>query len=149
MFQGATQLNLDSKGRLAIPARHRDALLVQCAGKLVMTADHQDACLLIYPETEWQPISEQLRKMPSLNTQVRHLQRRLLGYAEAVEMDAAGRVLVSPALRAYAKLDKQVVLVGQGNKFELWDEVRWAQLSDESISFGDGVLPPGMEGFTL
>ena len=149
MFQGAAQLNLDSKGRLAIPARHRDALLVQCAGKLVMTADHQDACLLIYPETEWQPISEQLRKMPSLNPQVRHLQRRLLGYAESVEMDAAGRVLVSPALRAYAKLDKQVVLVGQGNKFELWDEVRWAQLSEESISFGDGVLPAGMEGFTL
>lgn len=149
MFQGAAQLNLDSKGRLAIPARHRDALLIQCAGKLVMTADHEDACLLIYPESEWQPISEQLRKMPSLNTQVRHLQRRLLGYAEAVEMDAAGRVLVSPALRSYAKLDKQVVLVGQGNKFELWDEVRWAQLSEQSISFGDGVLPPGMEGFTL
>ena len=149
MFQGAAQLNLDSKGRLAIPARHRDALLIQCAGKLVMTADHEDACLLIYPESEWQPISEQLRKMPSLNTRVRHLQRRLLGYAEAVEMDAAGRVLVSPALRSYAKLDKQVVLVGQGNKFELWDEVRWAQLSEQSISFGDGVLPPGMEGFTL
>ena len=149
MFQGAVQLNLDSKGRLAIPARHRDALLVQCAGKLVMTADHEDACLLIYPESEWQPISEQLRKMPSLNSQVRQLQRRLLGYAEAVEMDAAGRVLVSPALRSYAKLDKQVVLVGQGNKFELWDEVRWAQLSEVSISFGEGGLPPGMEGFTL
>lgn len=149
MYQGATQLNLDGKGRLAIPAKHRDALLVQCAGKLVLTADHEDACLLIYPESEWLPISEQLRKMPSLNTQVRHLQRRLLGYAEAVEMDAAGRVLVSPALRSYAKLDKQVVLVGQGNKFELWDEVRWTQLSEQSISFGDGVLPPGMEGFSL
>ena len=149
MFQGAVQLNLDSKGRLAIPARHRDALLVQCAGKLVMTADHEDACLLIYPESEWLPISEQLRKMPSLNSQVRQLQRRLLGYAETVEMDAAGRVLVSPALRGYAKLDKQVVLVGQGNKFELWDEVRWAQLSEVSISFGEGVLPTGMEGFTL
>ncbi len=149
MFQGATQLNLDGKGRLAIPAKHRDALLVQCAGKLVLTADHEDACLLLYPESEWLPISEQLRKMPSLNTQVRHLQRRLLGYAEAVEMDAAGRVLVSPALRSYAKLDKQVVLVGQGNKFELWDEVRWTQLSEQSISFGDGVLPPGMEGFSL
>lgn len=149
MFQGAAQLNLDSKGRLAIPARHRDALLVQCAGKLVMTADHEDACLLIYPESEWEPISEQLRKMPSLNSQVRQLQRRLLGYAEAVEMDSAGRVLVSPALRSYAKLDKQVVLVGQGNKFELWGEVRWVQLSEKSISFGDGVLPAGMEGFTL
>ena len=143
------QLNLDSKGRLAIPAKHRDALLAQCAGKLVLTADHQDACLLIYPEPEWLPISEQLRKMPALNPQVRHLQRRLLGYAEVVEMDAAGRVLVSPALRSYAKLDKQVVMVGQGNKFELWDEVRWGQLSEQSISFGEGVLPPGMEGFTL
>lgn len=149
MFQGAVQLNLDSKGRLAIPAKHRDALLVQCAGKLVLTADHQDACLLIYPESEWLPISEQLRKMPSLNSQVRLLQRRLLGYAEMVEMDASGRVLVSPSLRNYAKLDKQVVLVGQGNKFELWDETRWAQLSETSISFGDGELPPGMEGFSL
>lgn len=149
MFQGAVQLNLDSKGRLAIPAKHRDALLVQCAGKLVLTADHQDACLLIYPEPEWLPISERLNKMPSLNSQVRNLQRRLLGYAEAVEMDAAGRVLVSPALRSYAKMDKQVVLVGQGNKFELWDESRWTQLSEASINFGDGELPPGMEGFTL
>lgn len=149
MFQGAVQLNLDSKGRLAIPAKHRDALMIQCAGKLVLTADHQDACLLVYPEPEWQPISEQLRKMPSLNSQVRLLQRRLLGYAEMVEMDASGRVLVSPALREYAKLDKQVVLVGQGNKFELWDSTRWGQLSEASISFGDGVLPPGMEGFSL
>ncbi|MFA6013689.1 MAG: division/cell wall cluster transcriptional repressor MraZ [Gallionellaceae bacterium] len=149
MFQGATQLNLDSKGRLAIPARHRDVLLAHCSGKLILTADHQDACLLIYPENEWQPISEQLRKMPSLNNQVRQLQRRLLGYAEAVEMDATGRILISPSLRSYAKLDKQVVLVGQGNKFELWDEQRWAQLSEESISFGDGILPPGMEGFSL
>jgi MraZ protein len=149
MFQGAAQLNLDSKGRLAIPARYRDMLLAHCAGQLVLTADHQDACLLLYPEPEWNPISEQLRKMPSLNSQVRHLQRRLLGYAEAVEMDAAGRVLVSPVLRSYARMDKQVVLVGQGNKFELWDELRWAQLSEESINFGDGVLPPGMEGFSL
>lgn len=149
MFQGAVQLNLDSKSRLAIPAKHRDALLAQCAGRLILTADHQDACLLIYPDTEWLPISEQLRKMPSLNSQVRQLQRRLLGYAEAVEMDSAGRVLVSLALRSYAKLDKEVVLVGQGNKFELWDSAAWAKLSEESISFGEGVLPPGMEGFSL
>ena len=149
MFQGAAQLSLDSKGRLAIPARYRDMLLAHCSGQLILTADYQDACLLFYPEPEWKPISEQLRKMPSLNSQARHLQRRLLGYAEAVEMDAAGRVLVSPVLRNYAKLDKQVVLVGQGNKFELWDEVRWGQLSEQSISFGEGVLPVGMEGFTL
>lgn len=149
MFQGAIQLNLDSKGRLAIPAKHRDVLLAQCAGKLVLTADHQDACLLIYPEPEWTPISEKLQKMPALNPQVRQLQRRLLGYAETIEMDAAGRVLVSSTLRDYAKLDKQVVLVGQGNKFELWDQQRWSKLSEEVIDFSEGSLPPGMEGFTL
>ena len=149
MFQGAVQLNLDSKGRLAIPAKHRDVLLAQCAGKLVLTADHQDACLLIYPEPEWAPISEKLQKMPALNPQVRQLQRRLLGHAETIEMDAAGRVLVSSTLRDYAKLDKQVVLVGQGNKFELWDQQRWNKLSEEIIDFGEGALPPGMEGFTL
>lgn len=149
MFQGAVQLNLDSKGRLAIPAKHRDALLSQGSGKLVLTADHQDACLLIYPEPEWAPISEKLQKMPALNPLVRQMQRRLLGYAEALEMDSAGRVLISPALRTYAKLDKQVVLVGQGNKFELWDQERWTQLSETVIDFGDGPLPAGMEGFTL
>ena len=148
MFQGATQLNLDSKGRLAIPARHRDMLLAHCAGQLVLTAD-ADGCLLFYPQPEWQPIREKLLKLSSLNPRIRALQRRLIGYAEDVEMDAAGRVLISPVLRTYATLDKRVMLIGQGNKFELWDEAKWTAQQEAALSFADGELPPELEGFTL
>jgi MraZ protein len=148
MFQGAAQLNLDSKGRLAIPAKHRDLLLAQCAGQLVLTAD-ADGCLLFYPQPEWQPIRDKLLKLSALDPRIRALQRRLIGYAEEVEMDAAGRVLVSPALRAYAALDKRVMLIGQGNKFELWDEGKWTAQQDAELSFGSGELPPELEGFTL
>jgi len=91
MFQGAAQLNLDSKGRLAIPARHRDMLLAHCAGQLVLTAD-ADGCLLLYPQPEWQPIRDKLLKLSALNPKIRALQRRLIGYAEDVVMDGAGRV---------------------------------------------------------
>ena len=148
MFQGAAQLNLDSKGRLAIPARHRDMLLAHCAGKLVLTAD-PDGCLLMYPEPEWQPIRDKLNKLSSFNSRSRALQRRLVGYAENVEMDGAGRVLIPPTLRSYAVLDKRVMLVGQGNKFELWDEAKWQAQQEAAPSFMDGELPPELEGFSL
>ena len=148
MFQGAAQLNLDSKGRLAIPAKHRDELMVHCAGQLVLTAD-ADGCLLFYPQPEWQPIRDKLLKLSALNPRIRALQRRLIGYAEEVEMDAAGRVLISPALRTYASLDKRVVLIGQGNKFELWDEAKWTAQQDAELTFANGELPPELEGFTL
>lgn len=148
VFQGATQLNLDSKGRLAIPARYRDMLQAHCAGQLVTTAD-ADGCLLIYPQPEWQPIREKLMQLSAFNPRIRALQRFLVGYAEDVVMDAAGRVLISPTLRAYAALDKRAMLVGQGNKFELWDEARWQALHEKMTSFTDGDLPPELEGFTL
>lgn len=148
MFQGAAQLNLDSKGRLAIPSRHRDVLLAHCAGQLVLTAD-ADGCLLFYPQPEWEPIRDKLLKMSALDPRIRALQRRLIGYAEEVEMDAAGRVLISPALRSYATLDKRVMLIGQGNKFELWDEAKWTAQQEVAPSFNIGELPPELEGFTL
>ncbi|HQS59147.1 MAG: cell division/cell wall cluster transcriptional repressor MraZ [Gallionellales bacterium 35-53-114] len=148
MFQGAAQLNLDSKGRLAIPSRHRDVLLTHCAGQLVLTAD-ADGCLLFYPQPDWEPIRDKLLKLSALNPRIRALQRRLIGYAEEVEMDAAGRVLISPALRTYAALDKRVMLIGQGNKFELWDEAKWIAQQDVELSFANGELPPELEGFTL
>ncbi len=148
MFQGAAQLNLDGKGRLAIPARYRDELLSTCAGNLVLTAD-ADGCLLVYPEPEWLPIRDKLIKMSSLNPKIRALQRRLIGYAEDVVMDGAGRVLISPVLRNYAALDKSVMLVGQGNKFELWDEVKWQAQQAADLSFMEGELPSELEGFSL
>ena len=148
MFRGVAQLNLDSKGRLAVPSKFRDALLTQCGGRLIITAD-PSACLLIYPQPEWEPIQEKLMSFASFNKRARDLQRLLVGHAEDVEMDGAGRVLVSTPLREFAKLDKRVMLVGQGRKFELWDEGRWIQQRDDAINAPDLMLPPEMETFSL
>jgi MraZ protein len=148
VFRGVAQLSLDSKGRLAVPARHREALLARCAGRLVMTADF-DKCLLLYPLPDWEPIQQKLMGLSSLNPRIRDLQRQLVGYAEDIELDSAGRVLISPALRNFAGLTKSVVLVGQGSKFELWDREKWEAALERSAGFGDGDLPPELEGFSL
>ncbi|MDD5057997.1 MAG: division/cell wall cluster transcriptional repressor MraZ [Sideroxydans sp.] len=148
MFQGATQFNLDGKGRLTIPTRYRDMLLAHCAGQLVLTAD-ADGCLLLYPQPEWLPIRDKLMQLSAFNPTIRALQRFLVGHAEDVVMDAAGRVLVSATLRSYAGLDKHVMLVGQGNKFELWDEARWKSQNEKIADISMDNLPPELEGFTL
>ncbi len=148
MFRGVAQLNLDSKGRLAVPARFRDALNVRCSGHLVVTAD-SDRCLLVYPLPDWEPIEQKLMALSSFNAQIRELQRRLVGYAEDVIVDTTGRILVPPALRQFAQLGKSVVLVGQGNKFELWNKDNWEQLMDKAGGSNSGGLPPELEGFSL
>ncbi|MGQ0749890.1 MAG: division/cell wall cluster transcriptional repressor MraZ [Betaproteobacteria bacterium] len=148
MFRGIAQLNLDSKGRLAVPARHRDALLERCGGHLVITAD-ADRCLLVYPLPDWELIQQRLEGLSNLDARVRDLQRRLIGFAVDVDMDAAGRVLISPALREYAQLDRNVVLVGQGRKFELWNKDSWDQFIETAGRLGSGGLPPELEGFSL
>jgi len=148
MFRGVAQLHLDSKSRLAVPARHRDALLERCAGHLVVTAD-ADRCLLIYPLPDWELIQQKLEGLSNLDPRVRELQRRLIGFAVDVDMDGAGRVLISPELRRFAQLEKNVVLVGQGRKFELWNEERWGQLIDNAGGFGAGGLPAELEDFSL
>jgi len=148
VFRGVAQLSLDSKGRLAVPARFRDALTARCNGNLVITAD-SDRCLLIYPAPDWEPIEQKLMALSSFNAQIRDLQRRLVGYAEDVALDATGRILVPPALRSFAQLEKSCVLVGQGNKFELWNEESWQQVMERGGGFGSGGLPPELEGFSL
>jgi MraZ protein len=148
VFRGISQLNLDVKGRLAVPARHRDALLERCAGHLVITAD-ADRCLLVYPLPDWELIQQRLEGLSNLDPRVRELQRRLIGFAVDVDMDSAGRVLISPALRDYAQLDKQVVLVGQGKKFELWNQQNWEEMIAKSRGFGAGNLPTELDGFSL
>jgi MraZ protein len=148
VFRGVAHLNLDGKGRLAVPARFRDALAARCSGQVVITAD-SDRCLLIYPLPDWEPIEQKLMALSSFNARIRELQRRLVGYAEDVAIDATGRILVPPALRRFAQLDKSVVLVGQGNKFELWNSDNWEQLMDRGGGFGPGGLPPELEGFSL
>ncbi|TAN53842.1 MAG: transcriptional regulator MraZ [Methylococcaceae bacterium] len=124
MFRGVTSINLDTKGRLAIPTRYRAELQESCEGQLVLTVD-RDKCLLLYPLQEWEEIERKLIRLPTLNPQARRLQRLLIGHATECEMDSQGRVLVSEPLRKFAGLDKRVVLTGQGNKFEIWDEDVW------------------------
>jgi MraZ protein len=148
VFRGIAQLSLDSKGRLMVPTRHRDVLLERCAGHLVITAD-ADRCLLIYPLPDWELIQQKLEGLSNLDPRVRELQRRLIGFAVDADMDNAGRLLVAPALRQYAQLDKDVVLVGQGRKFELWNEENWTQMIERAGGFGAGGLPPELEGFSL
>lgn len=148
MFRGISHLNLDVKGRLAVPARHREALTERCAGHVVITAD-ADRCLLVYPLPDWELIQQKLEGLSNLDARVRELQRRLIGFAVDVDMDGAGRILISPALREYANLDKEVVLVGQGKKFELWNQDNWEQMIAKAGGFGAGGLPPELEGFSL
>ena len=147
MFRGVAQLTLDNKGRLAIPAKYREALMAHCAGRIVVTAD-PSRCLLIYPQPAWEPIEQRLNSLSSFNTQTRALQRLLVGNASDVELDGAGRVLVPGPLRQFAGLDRNVVLVGQGAKFELWDEEKWNQQMEDAQLFRDGV-PPELDGFSL
>ncbi len=155
VFRGVTHLALDAKGRLAIPSRHRDVLLQRAAGvssaqpgTLVLTADPA-RCLLVYPRAVWEPIQARLMALSSFSAEIRGLQRLLVGHADDVDMDGSGRILVPPALRQYAALDHHVVLVGQGNKFELWDEAKWQEQTAHTITFPAGGLPPELDGFSL
>jgi MraZ protein len=151
VFRGVTHLALDAKGRLAIPAKHRDALAKSDpagGGNLVLTAD-PGRCLLLYPRAAWEPIQARLMALSSFNAEIRGLQRLLVGHADDVALDGTGRVLVPPALRQYAGLDHRVVLVGQGNKFELWDETKWHEETARTITFPAGGLPPELDGFSL
>lgn len=124
MFRGVANLSLDTKGRLAMPARYRERLEESCGGRLVVTVD-RDGCLLIYPLPEWERIEQALMARPNMDKQVRRLQRLLLGHATECEPDGQGRILLPAPLREFARLNKHAVLVGQGNKFELWDEETW------------------------
>ena len=147
MFQGAAALSLDAKGRLAIPARHRDALTPNGA-PLVVTA-HPHRCLLIYPEPAWAPIRDQILAAPSFDPRTAAYKRLLVGYAQAEEPDAAGRVLLSPALRKFADLDRQVWMVGQGTHFELWSDAGWQKQQDALLAILDQGMPPGLESLAL
>lgn len=127
MFRGTHAINMDAKGRMAIPAKHRDPLLSACEGRLVITIDKDNPCLMIYPLDEWEKIEQTLSSLPSLNKAARRLQHLLIGHASDVEIDGNGRILVPPTLRTYAKLEKKLMIVGQGRKLELWSEAQWQE----------------------
>ena len=147
MFQGATALSLDVKGRLAIPARHREALVEAADGQLVLTA-HPHRCLLLYPEPAWLPIRDKVLATSSLNPQSASIKRLLVGNARDETLDSAGRLLIAPELRQFAGLEKQVWLVGLGSHFEIWSDIGWQKEQDAVFALGD-QLPPGLEDLAL
>ena len=134
MFRGVQHINMDVKGRMAIPARQREPILNICDGKLVLTIDTQSPCLALYPIGEWNRIELQVQNLPALKPQIKRFQRLVLGYATDVDLDSSGRLLLPPSLREYAHLKKKLVLVGQGNKLELWAENLWLEERDDALA---------------
>ncbi len=132
MFQGASSINLDSKGRLSVPTRHRDALS-QTGSQLTITK-HPHGCLLVFPRAEWEIFRDRIAALPM---DAQWWKRIFLGNAQDVEMDAAGRVLVAPELRTAAGISKEAILLGMGDHLELWDAQVYA--AKEAQAMQDGM----------
>ena len=137
MLRGAHAITLDSKGRLALPTKYRDRLRDESEGQLICTIDITHPCLLLYPLPEWEAIEKKLRALSTMDPLERRLQRLLLGHASECELDGNGRFLLPAPLRQHAKLEKQVMLVGQLNKFEIWSDAAWLAQVNEDL----GALP--------
>lgn len=133
MFRGVNPINMDAKGRIAMPSKYRDDLMESCAGRLVMTIHLQVKCLVIYPLPIWEDIEQEIQELPTLKPEVGRLQRLITGYASDLELDSSGRLLIPGALRSHAGLDKKVVVVGQGKKLELWSEQLWDAERDRGL----------------
>lgn len=152
MFRGIHAINLDPKGRLAVPTRYRDRLQLDASGQLVLTIDTDAACLLLYPLPEWEVIEAKIQALPSFNPQARRIQRLLIGHATELELDGSGRILLPSLLREHAKLDKKVMLVGQGKKFELWSETTWNESRETwlaDVSSSPDAMPEEMKELSL
>ncbi len=137
MLRGAHAITLDLKGRLALPTKYRDWLREESEGQLICTIDITHPCLLLYPLSEWEEIEKKLKALSTMDPLERRLQRLLLGHASECELDGSGRFLLPAPLRQHAKLDKQVMLVGQLNKFEIWSDAAWLTQVNEDL----GALP--------
>lgn len=152
MYRGISAVKLDTKGRMTIPTRYRGSLENQCEYQLIITIDTEANCLLLYPLPEWEIIEDKVQTLPSFNAAARRIQRLLIGHATELDMDVNGRILIPPILRDYAELKKTVMLVGQGKKFEIWDELLWHQsrklwLAEESEAHEN--LPEEMKSMSL
>ncbi len=137
MFRGEYSLSLDAKGRLAIPSRYRQRLVETCGGKLIVTISLLERCLVVYPFPRWQRIEDALKGLPALDKKAQALSHLLIGHAVDCDMDSQGRVLLTQTLRGFAGLDKRIMMVGQVDKFELWDEAGWNQRREELL----GAVP--------
>lgn len=135
-----------------MPTRYRDSLQERCEGQMVATIDTEEKCLLLYPIEDWLEIERKIEALPSFNKAARRVQRLLIGHATDVEMDSNGRLVIPPVLRSYAELDKKIMLVGQGKKFEIWSEDLWNAKRDawlEEDNLGDEELPADMMTLSL
>jgi MraZ protein len=142
VFQGASSLNLDAKGRLSVPTRHRDVLSANAAGQLTITK-HPHGCLMVFPRPEWERFRERIAALPM---QAQWWKRIFLGNAMDVDMDSTGRVLISPELRAAAGIQKDAVLLGMGAYFELWDASTYAAQEAEAMK---GQMPDVFKDFSF
>jgi len=134
LFRGATNLTLDVKSRMAIPAKYREVLDELCEGELIVTVSPDARCLWVFPRPEWEKVETKLMALSSFNGHSQRLKRLLMGYAADVTLDGHSRIPIAPALRKFANMEKKVMLIGQGNKFELWDEPHWNQQCDGWLS---------------
>lgn len=150
VFRGANKVTLDAKGRMAMPTRYRDRITERSQGRLVVTVD-RDKCLLIYPLPDWEEVERKLMRMPTLNESARRLQRLMVGYATDVELDGHGRLLLPPKLREFASLQRDAMLIGQGARFELWDEAIWEGNRDQWLEASQSTsdLPPELASLSL
>lgn len=151
MFRGINAVNIDDKGRLAMPARYRERLQEESENQIVITIDTDATCLLLYAISEWEVIERKVEALPSFNRAARRIQRLLIGHATDVEIDSHGRFLIPPLLREYAAIEKRVMLIGQGKKFEIWSESNWTRERDACLaeSQGEGELPPELLTLSL
>jgi len=152
VFRGVNAINLDQKGRMALPTRYRESVHERCEGQMIATIDTEDRCLLLYPLPEWLEIERKVEALPSFNKAARRVQRLLIGHATDVEMDKSGRIVLPPVLRQYAGLDKEIMLVGQGKKFEIWSEDHWNAQRDSWLEEDNGLdenLPSEMVSLSL
>jgi MraZ protein len=150
MFRGANKLTLDVKGRMVMPTCYRERLQERCGGNLVVTVD-KDKCLLIYPLPDWEEIERKVMRLPTLNPYARQLQRLMVGNATDLELDGHGRILLPANLREFGSLTRDAMLIGQGVKFELWDEARWNEKRDEWLASDTaaGDLSAELESLSL
>ena len=142
MFRGFNKISVDSKGRLAVPSRYRELISVQAENWLVITLNPLDRSLWLYPLPEWQLIEDKLATLSDFEKQSRRTKQMMRGYASDCQLDGQGRILIPRELRTHAEINKQVVILGQGNKFEIWNEAAWKAQRDEWLtSVGDDFLP--------
>ncbi|TDJ22919.1 MAG: transcriptional regulator MraZ [Gammaproteobacteria bacterium] len=148
MFRGINSVNLDAKGRMALPARLREALGERGDASLVVTIDTRERCLLLYPLMEWEVIQARLESLSNMRRSARLVQRLLIGHATDVELDGNGRLLLPAMLREFAGLSKKLVLLGQGNKIEIWAEDLWQKRLKEWLDERAGDVLDDSDDFS-